>query len=219
MNAALAGHDVLPEVDPQFMQEQGFGGESPAKYASDNRLHVTFSRKPILNAMKSTQEGRAIYEERDYITIYTPGSQLSVIEAPVTERDYAKRFGARYKAWLENQKEAVIGTPLESWPFMFNKVALVAELKYMNVHTVEQIANLPDVHLQKLMGGHELRAKAVEWLDKNFGADAQLTKMSEEAAKAKEELEVVKEQLAQLMAKMPATMSATKSEVPKAVTK
>lgn len=189
MNAALAGQDVLPDIDPQFLRgQEGFGGESPAKYAGDNRLHVTFKRIPILNPRKSTDAGRAIYDEVDYITIYTPGSQLSVIEAPVSERDYAVRFRDRYEAWKKNQAEAITGTPLESWPHLFNKIGLVAELKYMNVHTVEQLANLADVYLQKLMGGNELRAKAAEWLNQNFGADAQMKKMEDEMAALKAQL-------------------------------
>ena len=201
MNAAmeLGMPDIDPEFDPLKTLDSNVGD---ARWKSDSKLFVKFSRRPVLNPHKSTEAGRAIFDEKDFITIWTPGSQLTVIDTPITDGFYLQRFGDRYKQWLAGVEEASSGTPLDLFPFLANKVGLVAELKAMHIHTVEQLATLSDAGTSKLMGGMELREKASKWLAKS----------SSDAADA--EKEQLKAQLAQLQEQMIKLMSAKAGDKP-----
>ena len=150
------------------------------RYALDHKLHVTFYTRPVLNAVKSAEAGRRVFDEVDYIKIHTPGSQLCNIDAPITAGTYLKRFGDKYNKWKAGQKELVSGTPLEAFPLLLGKVGLCAELKAMNIHTVEQLAALSDGNLQGIMGGNELRRKAEDYIKGTSGTDAMLAKMQKE---------------------------------------
>ncbi len=193
--------DVAPEYNPMLALDTS---QSINRYEKDSKLLVQFHTKAVLNPVKSTEAGRPIYDGKDYIKIYTPGSQLSVIDAPVTDGNYLQRFGKRYEEWKQSRQNIQSGTPLEMWPQMLSNVTLIAELKASHVHTVEQLADLPDSAVQKLMGGIELRRRAGEYLAtaKAGAADAE-----KEAMKA--ELEQLKAQMAELvMARGPSTMAA-----------
>ena len=140
-------------------------GSSVKLYAGDDKLHVQFKVEAVLNPSKSTQAGRPVYDDVDMIVIRTPGSQLTSIVAPA--KMYMDRFGAKYRDWKSTQAEAVSGTPLEHAPFLMMKPSLVAELKYRNIYTVEQLAELPDSGKQSIMGGHELSRRAAEWISQS----------------------------------------------------
>lgn len=188
--------DVAPEYNPMLALDTS---QSVNRYEKDSKLLVQFHTKAVLNPVKSTEAGRPIYDGKDYIKIYTPGSQLSVIDAPVTDGNYLQRFGKRYEEWKQSRQNIQSGTPLEMWPQMLSNVTLIAELKASHVHTVEQLADLPDSAVQKLMGGIELRRRAGEYLAtaKAGAADAEKEQM-------KAELEALKAQMAELMKPSPA---------------
>jgi hypothetical protein len=150
------------------------------RYAMDHKLHVTFYTRAVPNNFKSIEAGRKVFDEVDYIKIHTPGSQLNVIDAPITAGTYRQRFAEKYEKWKKGQEDLVSGTPLDAFPLLLGKVALIAELRSMNIHTVEQLADLPDSAIQRIMGGNELRAKAKLYIDKTSGTDAVLAKMQKE---------------------------------------
>lgn len=161
------------------------GGGSEALYANDGKLFVTFKTEAVLNPAASTKAGRPIYDDIDMITVRVPGSQL------VSIVDNAKRYTAgrpilaeKYRIWKAGQTEAAGGTPLENFPFLFTKPSLIAELKYRNIFTVEQLAELPDSGKQSIMGGHELCKRASEWIAKTAGdaVDAEKEEMRQKMA-------------------------------------
>jgi len=159
------------------------------RYAMDHKLHVTFYTRAVPNAIKSVEAGRKVYDEIDYIKIHTPGSQLNVVDAPMSAGTYLTRFGDRYEKWKKGQAELVSGTPIDAFPLLLGKIALVAELRAMNIHTVEQLAGIPDIAVQKIMGGYELRNKAKLYLDGTSGTDAVLAKMQKENEDLKQRLD------------------------------
>lgn len=169
------------------------GGNNDQLYAGDNKLFVTFKTEPVLNPYKSTKEGRPIYDDVDMITIRTPGSQLTTIVSPV--KYYMDRFGDKYRTWKSGQMEAASGTPLENFPFLFTKPSLIAELKYRNIFTVEQLATIPDTAKQTIMGGHELSKQAADWIVKTKG-EAE----DHEKVELRARLVAMEEQMAALLA-------------------
>ena len=134
-------------------------------YSQDSKLFIKFHTQAVLHPANSTKAGRPIYDDVDMITIRTPGSQLTSIVAPV--KYYMDRFGDKYRLWKSSQMEAASGTPLENFPFLFTKPSMIAELKYRNIFTVEQLAELTDSGKQSIMGGHELCKRASDWITKS----------------------------------------------------
>lgn len=155
------------------------------RFAHDNKLYVEFNRRPRLHPGKSREEGRAIYEEVDYIKVHVPGDKSSVIDRPVTELD-AQRFADRYAKWKAGQAEAVVGTPLSALPGM--TPSKVEEYKYFKVMTIEQLAEANDGLGQKFMSFQQdkQRAKAFMEVAKN---NAPIEKMNAELEKRDAEIE------------------------------
>lgn len=201
----LAVDKDLPPLAEEFdpLHNRTLDGDmNAARWAHDHKLVIRFRRAPILNPRKSTEAGRAIFDEKDFITIWTPGSQLTVVDAPIDSGYYLQRFRKKYEEWKAGIEAAVSGTPLESFPFLFQKVGLTAELKAMHIHTVEQLAELPDSAVQKIMGGIELRKQASDWLSKTT------------AKAADEEKQALKDQLAQLQEQVARMLTAQQLPAP-----
>lgn len=206
MQRQIAEDFELPPIDPRFDPLATLdNSQSINLYASDHKLFVSFYTKPVLNPLKSTEAGRQVFDEVDYIRIVTPGSLLSIIDTPIETGNYMTRFGDKYAKWKAGQAELISGTPLDAFPWLLGKIALVAELKALGIHTVEQLATLPDSAMHNMMGGIELRKRAAEWLDQTTGTDAQITKMSKENDDLKAQVAAMQDQMKQLMAaKAPA---------------
>ena len=206
MQRQIAEEFEMPEIDPRFNPLATLdNSQSVNLYANDHKLFVSFYTKPVMNPLKSTEAGRQVFDEKDYIRIMTPGSQLCVIDEPIKSGNYMQRFGDRYAKWKAGQQELISGTPLDAFPWLIGKIGLLAELKALNIHTVEQLSTLPDSAMHNMMGGHELRKRAAEWLDQTTGTDAKVAKMSKENDDLKAQMAAMQEQMKQLMAaKAPA---------------
>ena len=174
-----------------------------AVYGNDDGLFVEFSREPFLNEFKTEKEGREVWDERDIITICKPGAKSEVMRYVKLKDDAwgqadPKRFPRQWERFQARQEQTQEGLPIEECPFIGK--AKVMELKAQKVHTVEQLAMMPDAMTQEIgMGGLELRNKARAFLD-----DA--TRMAAVAEKDAEnnllrsELETLKRQMADLTA-------------------
>lgn len=169
-------------------------GLDESRFEGDDRLFVTFSRKPVMQPGPSRDAGRAIYKEVDFIRIMVPGDKLSIVERPVDEID-RRRFGAKYEKWLATQSNAVEGTPLSSLPTM--TPAKVEEYKFFGIHTVEQLAGAADSVGQKFFGFNEDKRRANAFLELARG-NAPLEKMNEELKKRDADIEELRAQLATL---------------------
>jgi hypothetical protein len=165
------------------------------RFAMDNKLFVQFFMLAVRNEIKSIEAGRPIFDDKEYVRIITPGNTKSVLEVPVQE-EHRSRFASRYERWKKGQGEALTGTPLEMWPQM--TVSQVAELKALNIHTVEQLASLSDGNAQQIMGNNSLRAKAKLFLDAAAG-EAVNTKMTAELEKRDDEIALLRKQVQALV--------------------
>jgi hypothetical protein len=167
---------------------------SAPPFAQDKRLHVTFYTKAVQNRSRSQTEGRVVYEEKDYIRIMVPGDRNYELDVPA-EPHYQGRFPTQWERYKKGQQERVDGTPLEAWPAL--NVAQVAELRAMNVFTVDQLANVPDSLAQKMMGNFALRQKAKDFLDAARDS-AGATKLAAELAERDVQIAAMQAQLASL---------------------
>jgi hypothetical protein len=169
------------------------GGQE--RYAADSRLYVEFYRKAVHNPFKSAQEGRPIFDEKDFVKIMIPGDKYSSVDTQVTTQ-HQQRFPTQWARYQAGQEQATSGTPLESWPQM--TVGMVASLKAVNISTVEQLAELSDANASQIMGNHDLRRRAKAFLEAAAG-EAVNAKLEAELEKRDNEIETLKNQMAQLM--------------------
>lgn len=153
-----------------------------------NRLaFADFYNGKARNETATLNAGRPIYDDVEMIRIRWAGNTKNEFHAPATDRsdrpvvDPATNdkywpawkdhpdFKAAYEAFKQGQAIAASGTPIEEWPTLTE--AKRAELKAINIHTVDQLANLDPAGMKRLgIEGPELKAKAKAYLDRAAGA-------------------------------------------------
>lgn len=177
---------IADESYIKMIEAQAGAQQDPA----DARLWVRFEMRPTQDEAKSLEAGRPIYTEVEWIKIMVPGDR-DTEEHPVTDRDRA-RFARAYAAWKATGAEGVVGTPLEAWPQVTR--SQVEELKFFKIHTVEQLATVPDAVGQKFMGINDLKKKAADFLAAAAG-EAPVLKLQAELAKRDEEIVTLQKSL------------------------
>lgn len=164
---------------------------------SPANLFVEFYEDALEIPFKSEQEGRPVYEQREFVRILVPGDATSIIETPATEQ-HREDFRRQYERFKKGQSEIVDGTPLVMWPVV-NK-SQVKEAAFFEVRTVEQLAELSDSNCKKMgMGYMELRGKARAWLLAAKDS-AVVTRQAAENDRLQGEIEALKEQIKELAA-------------------
>lgn len=149
------------EADYGMTENAFMAGEQNARYAEDAKLFVTFFKHPQEDKPQSLEQGRPIYKEVDYVRIMVPGDKDSVVVRPARDLD-KQRFAKQFAAYEAGEKEYLDGMPLKAWPMVTR--GQVEELKYFGVHTVEQLAELADIHVQKFMGMGTLKEQAKAYI-------------------------------------------------------
>jgi hypothetical protein len=165
----------------------------------DAQLVATFHLRGFENNGKSIKAGRPIYDDIEICEIRVPGSrEVKVFPAtefshwgddPLTGRQvkvtYAERFRRQYQQFKEHAQQTKSGTPLTHAPFLTD--GRRAELRAMNIYTVEQLAAIEGAELKNLgPNGREFKNKAAEFLaDAERGAPSSQLMAELEAAKAR----------------------------------
>lgn len=159
-----------------------------------------FFIEPVHLVFKSEQEGRPIYEDREFVRIITPGIAKSMPVEEVTA-EHKNRWPQEYATFKSGLEEPVSGTPLEKWPQMTPSMCLM--LKAMHVRTVEELAVLDDNILQGIgIGGRQFRDKAKEFVER-ANTDAPVEAALARAALAEERFETLQRQFEELKALLP----------------
>lgn len=127
----------------------------------DAKLLVKFYMRPIQDMNKTLEAGRPIFVDTEMVRIMVPGDKENIIDREASQID-KRRFAASYAAFKQGDAEQVIGTPLESWPLITR--SLVEELRYFNIRTVEQLANLRDDVAHRMMNGVSMKQSAAAFL-------------------------------------------------------
>ena len=172
------------------------GGMGPQP--GDEAVHARFFLHPHKNEKLSLQEGRPIYEDREYVRLVVAGDKDNIVERPAREADKA-RFPRQYEAFKRGEGDAVVGTPLSSWPGISR--SQVEELAFFGVRTVEQLAEMADAQIQKFLGANALRDRARMFIAAAKG-DAPIQRMQAELAERDTRIEFLEKKLKELAAKV-----------------
>lgn len=128
-------------------------------------VFVEFVVEAVKLEHASTQAGRPIFEDREFVNIMVVGARGATAHEPVNAEHKARwpREYAAFKAGIELPPE---GTPLGEWADSQVTKSRVQELAFFNIRTVENLAAVTDGNLPNLgMGAHALRERARTYLE------------------------------------------------------
>lgn len=179
-----------------------------------------FYLEPVQNGPKSTEAGRPVFDDIEFVEINVPGDRKNVVHRRVTE-EVRRRWPREYAAFKAQGDIAKEGWPLDEWSGVTR--SQVEELKFFKVFTVETLAELPDDALQRVspMGGFALREKAVRALETAKGAApaeklaAELAERDATISQMNETIAAMQAQIAQLAAGQGAPADQEKPNVGK----
>ena len=172
-------------------------GWTNESFMEDNRgkMAVFFHAVQVRNNFKSDAEKRPIFEERIFIKKLVPGDSTLVVDRPMREQDM-EDYPIEWARYEQKKEQKVAGTPIDAW--MAISETQKAEFKALNIFTIDQFANLPDVAGDKIMGFNDLRSKARAFI--MVAQDSQM--MDKIRAEMDKKMEAQEAELAELRARI-----------------
>lgn len=168
----------------------------------DRNTHAEFHYVDVYMSHKSEMAGRAVYDRVPYLRMTFPGNRFYIpdTQAKMKDDEYGPsdphRFPKQWAAFLASEEQVPDGTPLMTYPPMTS--ARVKELKSVGIHTVEQLATLPEQDGANLGLGWRLEQQtAQKWLEQAENGSA-VTKLVAENATLKSDVEMLRNQVAAL---------------------
>jgi hypothetical protein len=176
-------------------------GMAPSGVSDDGKI-VGFFYKAVLNRAKSTSV--PVHDNVVCVRIQNPGER-DYIERKAREEDF-NRWPRQYHAFTQGRKFVSEGTPLE---LLFpDQPNIVATLNAVNIHTVQQLANLSgDAISRGGIGFQDWVTKAKKYLESaekgvNFQKfEAEKTKWEQERASLQKQISDLATQLQQVVQK------------------
>lgn len=171
-----------------------------ASHGSDAGLFVEFRMESVADPVKSRDEGRTVHHDVPFITIHFPGDKTKKIDRPAKLIDDldgpadATRFPRQWAAFKAQEEQVADGLPIGEWPPISKSEA--NDLKAIGVHTVEQLAAMPDTALSWL-GARQMQAKARTWLERAGDAAAEM-RLATENAQLREQLAALQGQVREM---------------------
>jgi hypothetical protein len=159
-------------------------------------VYAKFYISPLKNETLSAEQGRPVYEDKEFIEILASGNSNNIIRRKASDMD-RQRFRAAYAKFKEGDAEQLVGTPLSEVSWVSR--SQVEELAYMKCRTVEQLANIMDQACTGVPGLYDLKRKATAWLLKTEG-EAPFTALAKENEDLRSELEALKNTVKELAA-------------------
>lgn len=156
--------------------------------AEEERLNVKFERKP--HNVYSLDGELLSTEEKDWITISSPGDKHNVINELVDE-GHKRRFARKWASYQGMQDAKVSGTPIAQWDGLAEGQKIVFEQNGFN--TIEQVAMASENAFMNIQGGYSWCTKAKAYLARTKVSE------SEKIRQQQDEIDQLKAQMAQLL--------------------
>lgn len=187
-------------------------------YGNDRGMIAEFFIEDRYQSFESTKEGRAIYKPIEMVRLRQAGNRYTDFITEVQMHDepnkpsHPHRFPREWAAFKAQQEQVSDGTPLEMCKFITSH--RVKELKAVGIHTAEKYAELPDSTIQNLgLGAPKEQAQCRAYLstsDQDRAAQ-QAGALRAENERLANDLEIMKQQMAQLNQAMQDRMMNTGS--------
>lgn len=171
-----------------FLRQSMQGGEG-------NKSFPRFFMREFQDFAATAREGRPIFSEDEMVEIILPGNPYTRPICKVRD-EHRQQWPTQYDAFLKSKTPAHDGTPIEEWPIL--KRPQIAEMKALEIHTIEQVANLSDTAIARIgMGGRYLVQKAQAFLDDAF-AGALAEQLSRDNEMKDSEISTLRNQVEEL---------------------
>lgn len=192
------------EIRDQYTQLQN--GVQRKRY---HGASITFFDEIFLDE-RETEKNNGIpkYGTRDMISIRFPGSDETVRR--VEEQD-KQEYPEQWKAYQEGKEQPLEGLPLSQWPVIPR--AVVEELKYYSIRTVEQLRDLNDEAKRKIGPLVQWHKKAVEWDKAANSKQAEVVALREQLQRQTEKAERLEEKLELMLQRLDAVEGNNLSEL------
>jgi hypothetical protein len=188
--------------DPVFASVNAHGG---VDYAPHNKgVTPVFFVESVIDPGASEKAGRAIYQDMERVRIHVAGDALSVAVHPVDAAQIA-RFEEAYEKWKRKGHTLINGTPLAKWPLA--TPSFIKEMEFLNILSVDDLASVADVHLDRIADGRQWRDRAAAWL-KSANDGAAAARYAAENHRLRDDLKALAARLAQLEKGRPAAQAA-----------
>jgi len=184
--------------DPTLNDDFFAANAPPQQQGKGPRPILRFYTEPVEQTAQSAEQGRPVFKDMDFVGITNPGSRDEVVLLAEKKAKQDEYVAWAYRKWKATQEQVVDGTPVETVPFLSK--AVVMELKAINIHTLETLAQAPEQAMQRMMGLRDLRKKAEAYLAAAKDS-AIVTKMQHELNQRDQELATLKAQMAQMSAR------------------
>ena len=129
-------------------------------FQGDEKLHVRFFTLPRIDVAESGKANRPIFKDTHYVEMMMPGDKHNIVMEPVWDQ-HKQRFPAKWDAYIKGATQQIVGTPLKVAPFL--TPSHIAELEYLKIFTMEQLADLSDSAMN-FMGANEFKQAAKKYL-------------------------------------------------------
>lgn len=164
-----------------------------------------FHLEPVEDYAASAAAGRPIFTHEERVQLINPGNPSSPVERVTDE--HRRRWPEQYAAFKAGLEPSLNGTPLEQWPIL-NR-GQVLEMKALNIHTVEQCADLNDLAIQRIgRGARRIKELAQAYLDdaKHMSVTSEAVERAERAEARVAALEAQLSELRPMLDKMHTEM-------------
>lgn len=143
------------------------------------RAGIRFWRQADVDPVKTAEAGRPVTRDVDYVGISNPGSRDEHVKAiRANDAKFMDEYGDLYRKWKETLEQPADGTALEMVPFL--TPSEIAELKYYNVRSLEQLGSVSDQGLSKMGPGfRQKRDQAIAYM-KNAQDSSSATRLASE---------------------------------------
>ncbi len=146
-----------PNFDSSFTSS--FGNQS------QSLNHASFYWKAVENQFQTEAQGKPVHDNKVYILIMCPGQNNQEVRRPCTDQD-KKDYPQAWQAFVDNKVSPLNGVPIELLPGLLP--SRVEQLKYVNIRTIEQMAELSDGNMHNVgMDANQLRTMAKAFIAKN----------------------------------------------------
>jgi hypothetical protein len=191
-----------------MLQDSGafvtFGPFGQVDYAPHNKgVTPIFFLESVIDPAASEKAGRAIYQDMERVRIYVAGDQFSVavhpVGVPIWGNDTAEdRFPEEYQKWKRKGQMHINGTPLAKWPLA--TPSFIKEMEFHNIFSVDDLASIADVHLDRIADGRQWRDRAAAWL-KSANEGAVAAQYAAENARLRDDLKRLEARVSRMLEK------------------
>jgi len=175
------------------------GNNYHVQHGTDKGLFVEFYLEAIEDQDETRAQGRPIYKDMEMISIRIMGDKNTHVVRPIdlkgtpTTPPDNVRWPVQYAAFKNQSVQPQVGTPITEWPVVSKSMAM--NLKSLNIHTVENLAEVSDGNLQNIgMGARDLRDKAIAFIEQAKDGSG-IVKLQEENKDLRTKIEALQNQI------------------------